>query len=62
MGQLFRIKRLSADVAMKTASLLNDWADGKYKPAQGSNVGDNGITTQENCTECHGDNVPTPII
>ena len=52
---------ISADVAMKTASLLNDWADGKYKPAHGSNVKDHGITTQLNCTECHGDNVPQPL-
>jgi len=56
-----RCARISADVAMKTASLLNDWADGKYKPAHGSNVRDNGLTTQENCMECHGDKVPTPI-
>ena len=56
-----RCARLSADVAMKTVMLLNDWADGKYKPAHGSNVGDNGITTQLNCTECHGDDVPEPI-
>jgi hypothetical protein len=56
-----RCARISADVAMLTAKLLNDWADGKYKPSQGSNVKDHGITTQENCMECHGDNVPTPI-
>ena len=56
-----RCARLAADVAMKTASLLNDWKDGNYKPSHGSNVKDNGITTQENCTECHGENVPTPI-
>jgi hypothetical protein len=56
-----RCARISADVAMHTAKLLNDWADGKYKPSQGSNVKDHGITTQENCMECHGDNVPEPI-
>ena len=56
-----RCARLAADVAMKTAALLNDWSDGKYKPSQGSNVKDHGITTQENCTECHSDDVPTPI-
>jgi hypothetical protein len=56
-----RCARLSADVAMKTVMLLNAWADGKYKPSHGSNVGDNGITTQLNCTECHGDDVPEPI-
>jgi hypothetical protein len=31
-----RCARPAADVAMKTAFLLNDWADGKYKPSQGS--------------------------
>ena len=56
-----RCARISADVAMHTAKLLNDWADGKYKPSHGSNVKDTGITTQENCTECHSDDVPTPI-
>ncbi len=56
-----RCARLSADVAMKTAALLNDWADGKYKAAHGSNVKEHGITTQLNCMECHGDDVPTPI-
>ena len=55
-----RCARLAADVAMHTAKLLNDWADGKYKPTQGSNVKAHSITTQENCMECHGDNVPTP--
>lgn len=57
-----RCARLSADVAMKTVALLNDWADGKYTPTHGSNVKDHGITTQLNCTECHGDDVPTPKI
>lgn len=56
-----RCARISADVAMHTAKLLNDWTDGKYKPSQGANVKDHGITTQENCMECHGDNVPEPI-
>ena len=56
-----RCARLSADVAIKTVMLLNAWADGKYKSTHGSNVGDNGITTQLNCTECHGDDVPEPI-
>ncbi len=55
-----RCARLSADIAMKTVSLLNDWAEGKYRPSHGSNARDNGITTQLNCTECHDDNVPEP--
>ncbi|OGQ95953.1 MAG: hypothetical protein A2521_02795 [Deltaproteobacteria bacterium RIFOXYD12_FULL_57_12] len=57
-----RCARLSADVAMRTATLLNDWADKKYKPVHGSNVKDHGITTQLNCMECHGDKVPTPVM
>ena len=55
-----RCARISADVAMRTAKLLNDWADGKFKPSHGSNVKEHGITTQLNCMECHGDDVPTP--
>ena len=57
-----RCARLSADVAMKTVILLNDWAAGKYKAAHGSNVRDNGITTQLNFTESHRDNILEPII
>lgn len=55
-----RCARLSADVAMYAAKLLNDRADGKYKPMHGANVKDHGITTQLNCMECHGDKVPEP--
>ncbi|MBU0730245.1 MAG: C-GCAxxG-C-C family protein [Proteobacteria bacterium] len=57
-----RCARLSADIAMKTVTLLNDWKDGKYKPTHGSNVKEYGITSQENCMECHGDDVPSPKI
>lgn len=53
-----RCARISADVAMHTAKLLNDWADGKYKPTHGSNPKEHGITTQLNCMDCHGDDVP----
>lgn len=56
-----RCARISADVAIYTAKLLNDWVDGKYKPNHGSNVKEHGITTQLNCMECHADNVPEPI-
>lgn len=53
-----RCARIAADVAMHTAKLLNAWVDGKYKPSHGSNVKEHGITTQLNCMECHGDDVP----
>jgi hypothetical protein len=56
-----RCARLSADIAMYTAKLLNEWADGTYKPRNEplANALDNQITSQGNCSECHGDNVPT---
>jgi hypothetical protein len=55
-----RCARLSADVAMYTAKLLNEWADGNYKPRNEplANAIDNQITTQGNCDDCHGDDVP----
>jgi hypothetical protein len=55
-----RCGRISADIAMHTAMLLNQVADGTYKPSHGINAKTYAITTQENCTECHGKNVPTP--
>lgn len=56
-----RCARLSADVAMYTAQLLNEWAAGTYKPRNEplANALDNQITAQGNCNDCHGDNVPT---
>lgn len=56
-----RCARLSADVAMYTAKLLNEWFDGTYKPRNEplANALDNQITSQGNCNDCHGDNVPT---
>jgi len=56
-----RCARLSADIAMYTAKLLNEWADGTYKPRNEplANALDNQITSQANCSDCHGDNVPT---
>ncbi len=58
-----RCARLSANIAMYTAQLLNEWSEGKYKPRNKplANVLDNQITSQGNCMECHGDKVPTPI-
>jgi hypothetical protein len=55
-----RCARLSANVAMYTAGMLNDWAAGKYKPKHPllANLKQNGITSQNNCTECHGSDIP----
>ncbi len=55
-----RCARLSANVAMYAVSMLNDWADGKYKPKHPvlGNVKQNGITSQNNCTACHKSDIP----
>ncbi|HAR45967.1 MAG: chain A iron centre cytochrome C protein [Nitrospirae bacterium GWC2_57_13] len=56
-----RCARVAASVAYKLVQDLNDWKDGKYDAkshwAPGRDVG---ITAQQNCTECHGDKVPSP--
>lgn len=56
-----RCARLAANVAMESAQMLNDWKDGKYKAKHTVlyNVKANGITSQNNCTDCHGNNVPS---
>lgn len=55
-----RCARLSADIAMQTARLLNALAEGKYVPSHKAlaNVKQFGITAQLNCNECHGSAVP----
>jgi hypothetical protein len=55
-----RCARLSADIAMHTARLLNALAEGKYVPSHKAlaNVKQFGITAQLNCTDCHGSAVP----
>lgn len=53
-----RCGRISADIAIYTAKLLNQVADGTYKPGHDINAMTYGITTQENCNECHGSNIP----
>ncbi len=55
-----RCARLAADVAMHTTMLLNAWHDGSYEPKHGSQAKTHNMTAQNNCTECHGSNVPTP--
>ena len=49
-----RCGRLAADVAIYTGKLLNQVADGTYKPSHPINLMTYNITTQENCTDCHG--------
>lgn len=56
-----RCARVSASVAYKTAEILNAWKDGKYaKRDTWSAVASVGLPAQQNCTDCHGSNIPTP--
>jgi hypothetical protein len=57
-----RCARVAANIAMEAAKMLNDYMDGKYVPKHKAlfNVAANGITSQNNCTDCHGKNVPMP--
>lgn len=58
-----RCARVAASVAYQLVQKLNAWKDGKYASNANWNwtpVKDVGITGQQNCTECHGSNIPTP--
>lgn len=58
-----RCARIAGNIAMEAAGMLNEWKDtGKYVPKHKPlfNVLANGITSQNNCKDCHGNNVPTP--
>jgi hypothetical protein len=57
-GQMERCARLSADVAARTVQQLNSLADGTFADLEKSPVAANGMPSQYNCTDCHGDNVP----
>lgn len=55
-----RCARVAASVAYQLVQKLNAWKDGKYVSKDNwTPVKDVGITGQQNCTECHGSNIPT---
>ncbi len=55
-----RCARVSASVAYNLVRNLNAWKDGTYQPkSTWKAVSNVGITAQQNCTECHGANIPT---
>jgi hypothetical protein len=57
-----RCARVAASVAYNLVRDLNAWKDGLYKPRSSWKAASNvGIMAQQNCTECHGSNVPTPL-
>lgn len=56
-----RCARLTASVAYHLVELLNAWKDGKYtKRDTWTAVASVGLPSQQNCTSCHGSNIPTP--
>jgi hypothetical protein len=56
-----RCARVTASVAYNLVRNLNAWKDGAYKPKSTWKAASNvGIMSQQNCTECHGEKVPTP--
>lgn len=56
-----RCARLTADVAVQTVKLLNNWKDGKFKSALKVPPALYGTTSQHNCGECHTTKVPEVI-
>ena len=56
-----RCARLTADVAMRTATLFNEWKDGRFHPARKPPLALYGITAQHNCNECHPGKAPNAI-
>jgi hypothetical protein len=61
-GRAERCARLAANVAAETTVMLNAYVDGTYQPKHKPlyNVIANGITSQNNCSDCHGQNPPSP--
>lgn len=55
-----RCARVTASVAYHLVELLNEWKDGKYDTKGIIPSANYGINAQNNCTECHGSNIPTP--
>jgi len=53
-----RCARLTADVAMRTAMLLNEWKDGNFHSALSMPLNSQGIPSQRNCTDCHTNVLP----
>lgn len=56
-----RCARLTGAMAYKTVEFLNTWKDGKYDVNDNKwfAPGEVNMTSQQNCTDCHGNEVPT---
>ncbi len=55
-----RCARVAASTAYRLVELLNAWKDGTYKTTGVINASKYGIQAQNNCTDCHGKEVPQP--
>jgi hypothetical protein len=46
---------------MESTRMLNEWKDGRFKARHTLlyNLKAHGITSQNNCMDCHGQNVPS---
>lgn len=53
-----RCARVAASMAYQTVVYLNDWKDGKVMENKWFAPAEVGINSQENCADCHGDNIP----
>lgn len=58
-----RCARVAATMAYQTVESLNAWKDGKYDVENNKwfAPGEVGINSQQNCTDCHGDDVPEAL-
>jgi len=56
-----RCAMVAASVAYQTVVLMNQVHDGTFEMETGSQSKEYGITSMDNCMECHGDNVPEPL-
>lgn len=55
-----RCARVAADAAYRVVELMNAWKDGKYESKSILPPRAYHITAQNNCSECHGADVPAP--
>ncbi len=55
-----RCARVSATMAARVVTLLNDWKDGKYRTKGVVPAKQYGIQAQHDCADCHGTSVPAP--
>ncbi len=60
LQQMDRCARIAASMSMKTLELINLWKEGKFEAKNEAPSSANHIPSQNNCTDCHHDTVPTP--